>query len=171
MDIRLILVIFGVQLLKLNMEKYPVKLVVILAGTLMVEKNIKLTNSNLLRVIILKVIKLMGLVIFGAPLLTLNTEKFLENQMAINVGTLMEDMSTELKTLKLYLETLQLYNHTTFLKVYKTMARDLFGVQLQLQNKERFLEKLTQLLVGTHTVVKSIGQVTFITYIEKNLNL
>ena len=66
MDIRLILVIFGVQLLILSMEIYPEKLVGILAGTLMVEKNIKLITSNLLRVIILKVIKLMQQMIFGA---------------------------------------------------------------------------------------------------------
>ena len=66
MDIRLILVIFGVQLLILSMEIYPEKLVEILAGTLMVEKNIKLITSNLLRVIILKVIKLMQQMIFGA---------------------------------------------------------------------------------------------------------
>ena len=66
MDIRLILVIFGVQLLILSMEKSLEKLVEILAGTLMVEKNIKLITSNLLRVIILKVIKLMQQMIFGA---------------------------------------------------------------------------------------------------------
>ena len=94
MDIKLILVIFGVQLLLLSMETYPEKLVEILAGILMEEKNIQPITSNLLRVIILKVIKLMVQMIFGALLLTMNTEKFLENQKVINVGTLMEDKST-----------------------------------------------------------------------------
>ena len=94
MDIKLILVIFGVQLLLLSMETYPEKLVEILAGILMEEKNIQPITSNLLRVIILKVIKLMVQMIFGALLPTLNTEKFLENQKVINVGTLMEDKST-----------------------------------------------------------------------------
>ena len=94
MDIKLILVIFGVQLLLLSMETYPEKLVEILAGILMEEKNIQPITSNLLRVIILKVIKLMVQMIFGALLPTLNTEKFLENQKEINAGTLMEDKST-----------------------------------------------------------------------------
>ena len=67
MEIRLMVQVhFGVQLQKLSMEKYLEKLKEILAGTPMVEKNIKLTSLNLLRVLNLKVIKMIRQIIFGA---------------------------------------------------------------------------------------------------------
>ena len=95
MEIRLMVqVLFGVQLHSQSMEKFLEKLKEILAGTLMVEKNIKLTSLNLLRVLNLKVIKMIRQIMFGALLPTPITVTFLEKQKAITAGILTEERST-----------------------------------------------------------------------------